>query len=233
MRLKCGYYGNAIAVSIASCILLAASCASVSTEQSAEALQGKAVQNEAFPAYSGAKNRAQIIRFGVPKEITEQYPELAEKRIGWGLYNTVIDEFYDTKRFEFIEEKDLIRARIMQNWALSQSGIVLEEQQIDEKRGIALPQYLVYAEVFDFSVSTKEKIIGVAMQKENTTQVGVQLRLVEVSTGKYLPSSGTGQAATTATTVWIMADQPFDQSTVGLATKRAVHAAVLELLKRM
>jgi curli biogenesis system outer membrane secretion channel CsgG len=208
-------------------------CASVSTEKPAMAVKGKAVQDEAYPAYSGEKQRVQIIRFGVPPEIAQQYPELAEKRIGWGLYNTVIDELAGTKRFQFIEEKEAIRDRIMQNWALSQSGIVMEEQQIDEKRGLSLPQHLVYGEIFDFSVSTSEKIAGVAMQKENATRIGVQMRIVDVATGEYTPASGMGEAATTATTVWISADQPFDQSTVGLATKRAVHAAVLEMVKKM
>jgi curli biogenesis system outer membrane secretion channel CsgG len=209
------------------------SCATVSTEQSAAALQGKKVENEAFPPYAGEKKRVQIIRFGVPQEVTSQYPELAEKRIGWGLYNTIIDEFGDSKRFEFIEEKEGMRDRIMQNWALSQSGIVVEEQQVDQKRGLSLPQYLVYAEVFDFSVRTSETVIGIAMQKVNTTQIGVQLRLVDVATGQYIPSSGTGEAANTANTVWISADKPFDQSTVGLATRRAMHAAVLALVKKM
>lgn len=213
--------------------IMISSCAHVSTEKSSAVLEGKAVQDQAYPPYSGEKKRVQIIRFGVPKEISDQYPELAEKRIGWGLYNTVIDEFYDTKRFEFIEEKESIRDRIMQNWALSQSGIAVEEQQIDQKRGLSLPQYLVYAEVFEFSVNTSETIVGVAMQKTNATQIGVQLRLVDVSTGKYVPSSGTGEAKTTASSVWIVADQPFNQTTVGMATKRGVHAAVLEMLKKM
>jgi curli biogenesis system outer membrane secretion channel CsgG len=214
-------------------IALFSSCAHVSTEKSSAVLEGKAVRDKAFPPYSGEKKRVQIIRFGVPKEISGQYPELAEKRIGWGLYNTLIDELYDTKRFEFIEEKEAIRDRIMQNWALSQSGIAVEEQQIDEKRGLSLPQYLIYAEVFEFSVNTSETIVGVAMQKTNATQIGIQLRLVDVATGQYVPSSGTGEAKTTASSVWIVADQPFNQTTVGLATKRGAHAAVLEMLKKM
>jgi hypothetical protein len=209
------------------------SCATVSTEKSTAAKQGKAVQDEQYPAYSGEKKRVQIIRFGVPPEITAQYPELAEKRIGWGLYNTVIEEFDASGRFTFIEEKKAIQDRIMQNWALSQSGIVVEEQQIDESRGLSLPQYLVYAEVFDFSVRTSEKIVGVAMHKENTTQIGVQLRIVDAASGQYTPTSGTGEAATTAMTVWLTPDQEFDQSTVGMATKRAVHAAVLSMVKKM
>jgi curli biogenesis system outer membrane secretion channel CsgG len=215
------------------CALIILSCATVSTEKSTAAKQGKAVQDEAYPVFSGEKKRVQIIRFGVPPEITAQYPELAEKRIGWGLYNTVIEEFDASGRFTFIEEKKAIQDRIMQNWALSQSGIVMEEQQIDEKSGLSLPQYLVYAEVFDFSVSASEKIVGVAMHKENTTQIGVQLRIVDVSTGQYTPTSGTGEAATTAMTVWLTPDQEFDQSTVGLATKRAAHAAVLAMVKKM
>jgi curli biogenesis system outer membrane secretion channel CsgG len=226
-------YLKPFGISTAISALLLISCATVSTEKSTAAKQGKAVQDEQYPSYAGEKNRVQIIRFGVPPEITAQYPELAEKRIGWGLYNTVIEEFDASGRFTFIEEKKAIQDRIMQNWALSQSGIVVEEQQIDASRGLSLPQYLVYAEVFDFSVRTSEKIVGVAMHKENSTQIGVQLRLVDVSTGQYTPTSGTGEAATTATTVWLTPDQEFDQSTVGLATKRAVHAAVLAMVKKM
>jgi curli biogenesis system outer membrane secretion channel CsgG len=218
-------------VPVIACIMF--SCATVATEKSTAARQGKAVQDEPYPSYSGEKKRVQIIRFGVPSEITSQYPELAEKRIGWGLYNTVIEEFDASGRFTFIEEKESIRTRIMENWALSLSGIVVEQQQIDESSGLSLPQYLVYAEVFDFSVRTSEKIVGVATHKENVTQIGVQLRIVNVATGEYVPSSGTGEASTTATSVWIVADQPFDQSTVGLASKRAVHAAVLAMVKKM
>jgi uncharacterized membrane protein len=224
-------YGN-ILIIIGFTMVALGSCASVSTEKSAAALAGNAVKDEPFPPFSGTKSRVQILRFGVPPEIAAQYPELAEKRIGWGLYTTVIEELDATGRYEFIEEKEAIRNRIMQNWALSQSGIAVEEQQIDESRGMALPQYLVYAEVFDFSVGTSEKIVGIAMEKVNTSLVGIQLRMVDVATGQFVPSSGTGEAATTAKTVWISVDQPFDQSTVGLATKRAVHAAVLAMIKK-
>jgi curli biogenesis system outer membrane secretion channel CsgG len=214
-------------------VALLASCASVSTEKAAAVRADNAVRDEPFPPYGGPKQRVQILRFGVPQEIADRYPELAEKRVGWGLYNTVIDELYATGRFEFVEEKASIRERIMQNWALSQSGLVVEEQQIDESSGMALPNYLVYAEVFDFSVSTSEKIVGIASEKVATSLIGIQMRMVDVATGEYVPSSGNGEASTTAKMVWITADQSFDQSTVGLATKRAVHAAVLSLVKKM
>lgn len=226
------YYGRRT-VTAGIAIALLVSCASVSTEKAAALKADNAVRDEPFPSYSGPKKRMQILRFGVPQEIADRYPELAEKRVGWGLYNTVIDELYATGRFEFVEEKASIRERIMQNWALSQSGLVVEEQQIDETSGMALPHYLVYAEVFDFSVSISEKIIGITSEKVATSLIGIQMRMVDVATGQYVPSSGNGEASTTAKMVWITADQPFDQSTVGLATKRAVHAAVLSLLKKI
>lgn len=218
-------------IGIAVCFI--GSCASVATEKALSVQADNAVRDEPFPAYDGSKKRVQILRFGVPQEIAERYPELAQKRVGWGLYNTVIDELYSTGRFEFVEEKASIRERIMQNWALSQSGLVVEEQQIDGSSGMSLPQFLVYAEVFDFSVNSAEKIVGISAEKVTTSLIGIQLRIVDVATGQYIPSSGNGEASTTAKMVWITVDQPFNQSTVGLATRRAVHAAVLSLVKKM
>ena len=37
-----------------------------------------------------------------------KYPELADKRVGWGLSNRIVEGFYDTRRFEFVEEKEAI-----------------------------------------------------------------------------------------------------------------------------
>ena len=213
-------------------VLIIAGCASVSTEKSAELTLGQAVQNEAYPKFSGERKRVQILRISIPKEIADQYPELGQKMVGWGLYNTLIDELSVSGRFQFIEEKAGVRDRILQNWALSQSGAVAEEMQIDEKRGLSLPQYLAYAEITEFSVSTKEKIVGVSMEKENTTVISVQIRLVDVATGEFVPVSGSGGASTVAKTVWLSPDGEFDGSTVALATKRAMHSAVLGWVKR-
>ncbi len=208
------------------------SCATVTTEKS-KSVTPAAEATKPYPEYSGKKRPVQVLRFGIPKEIAEKYPELADKRVGWGLYNRLIDNFYETKQFEFIEEKEEIRSRVMDQWALSQSGIVVEEKQIDESQGLSLPEYLIYAEVFDFAVGKEEKISGISMEQKSTTQIGIQLRLVSVATGEFIPASGSGDATTTAKSVWIETDAEFNQSTVGIATDKAIRAAVLKLLERI
>ncbi|MBD3421995.1 MAG: hypothetical protein GF398_17930 [Chitinivibrionales bacterium] len=212
--------------------LLCLACATVTTEKAAGTTAAISA-DQPYPEYGGEKKRVQVLRFGIPREIADKYPELADKRIGWGLYNRLIDNFYDTKRFDFIEEKEAVRQRVMRQWALSQSGIVVEEQQIDESRGLSLPQYLIYAEIFEFAVSDEEKVVGIAMEQTKTTRIGIQLRLVDVATGEYVPASGNGEATTAAKSVWVLADKPFDQSTVGIATDKAVRGAVMKLLSRM
>ncbi len=71
------------------------------------------------------------------------------------------------------------------------------------------------------------------MEQRNTTIIGLQIRLVNVETGGYIPASGTGEATTTAESVWVTADVPFDQTTVGIASQKAVEAAIRNLIKRM
>lgn len=207
------------------------SCATVSTER-VQVNSETADLTAPFPPYDGPKSRVQVVRFGIPEDIAGKYSELADKRVGWGLSNRMVEGFYDTGRFEFVEEKETILNRIVDQWKLTQAGIYAEEQPL-EAGGLKAPQYLVYAEVYEFSVSHSEVLVGVAMEKSNTTIIGIQIRLVDVATGEYTPASGTGEAKSTAASVWVHADLPFDQTTVGIASQRAVNVALRNLLKRL
>jgi curli biogenesis system outer membrane secretion channel CsgG len=207
------------------------SCASVSTERDYAGYETADV-TQPFPPYTGPKKRVQIVRFGIPDDIIKKYPELAQKRVGLGLSNRIIETFYDTNRFEFVEEKQTMLEKILEQWTLKQAGIYAEDDP-KEFTGLQAPNYLIYAEVYDFSVSYAESIKGVASKKTNTTIIGIQLRMVDVASGQYIPASGAGEARSTAEAVWASPNLKFDQSTVGLATNRAVHVAVLNLLKRL
>jgi hypothetical protein len=207
--------------------LLLSSCGTLATEKSA----GLDTPIEPFPFYAGTRSRVQVIQLGIPDDIVRKYPELAEKRVGWGMYERIIDTFYETGRFALIEEKADIQDRILKQWELSLSGLVINDQ-IPAEQGLAAPEYLVYAEVYEFSTSDAEAVLGLAAQKDRSTIVGIQLRLVRVADGSYVPASGMGEAATVSAGVWAPG-LDFDQSTVGIATERAVHQAVASLLKRM
>ncbi len=216
---------------LASLLPVIISCATVSTER-VQAKSETADLIEPFPPYEGPKSRVQVVRFGIPEDIAQKYSELADKRVGWGLSNRIVEGFYDTGRFEFVEEKETMLNRIVEQWKLTQAGIYAEEQPL-EAGGLKAPQYLVYAEVYEFSVSHAEVLAGVAMEKTNTTIIGIQIRMVDVATGEYIPASGIGEAKSTAASVWVRADLPFDQSTVGIASQRAVNVALRNLLKRL
>ena len=73
----------------------------------------------------------------------------------------------------------------------------------------------------------KEKLI------KNTTMVGIQVRLVNVETGRYITGSGLGTSAKEGEGLLKNLDMSFDQSTVSFATTGAVITAVANVLRRL
>ena len=211
-------------------ILALAGCATVSTEQATPSYAE--AQLEAFPDYEGEPARIQVIRFGIPREIAEQYPELARRQVGFGLHNRIIEGFFDTGRFEFIEEKQSMLDRMANQWKMSMAGLVSEDTAVDAGE-LRAPEYLVYAEVYDFATTTSEEVRGIRSEVETTTVIGLQVRLVDVETGEFIVGSGEGRAASTAVGAWASPELEFDQSTVGIATERAMRVALLNIVRRM
>ena len=123
--------------------------------------------------------------------------------------------------------------KIMKNWAMSQTGAVAESSAV-KTDGLLAPQYLVYAEVFDFSVGNTQEVNCLAAKERKVTRIGVQIRIVDVATSEYVPASGVGEEVEQKnSTVWAASDAGFDQSTVGKASQAAINTAVLTLVKRM
>jgi curli biogenesis system outer membrane secretion channel CsgG len=212
-------------------------CASVSTKTTttpAAAAQSPSASQAAATgaAYTGPKTRVQVIRFSIPKDVTEKYPELADKNVGWGLCNRIVDALYTTGRFEYIEEKEGMIEKLVEEWKLSQAGIYSSETAIEAGQ-IKAPEYLIYAEVFDFAVGKAEKIKGMKKEDKLLTRIGIQIRLVEVKTGSYIPASGNGESASQqGGTIWAQNRSEFDQSSIGIASQQAVDAAIKQLLQR-
>jgi curli biogenesis system outer membrane secretion channel CsgG len=214
--------------------LLLTGCATVTTHtEGDDRYQKEKAENAgfAFPTYSGPKIRIQIIRFGIPEEISAKYPELASKRVGWGLCNRLAESFWSTNMFEFVEEKDEVVQKLADQWKLSESGIVSEDTAV-EAGSLRAPQYLVYAEVYDFGVSHSEEVTGLQVKERNTTVIGIQLRMVDVKTGEYIPASAEGQCGTIGVGAWASVNLEFDQTTVGKASQDAIDTAVVKLMKR-
>ena len=180
--------------------------------------------------YDGEPEGIQLIQISIPQNIINQYPELRDKRVGFGMTNRIIEVLEEAGRFYFVEEKDEVINKMVKEWERSVSGLLEEELNVGK---FATTKWFAYAEVYDFAVSNQEEIKRRKAKIKNTTMVGIQVRLVNVETGRYITGSGLGTSAKEGEGVLKNLDMSFDQSTVSFATTGAVITAVANVLRRL
>lgn len=213
-------------------------CASSSVEaQSAKTkVQSKIASYEAEKSlddikwYDGEPEGIQLIQIKVSENILNAYPELRDKRVGFGMTNRIIEVLEEAGRFYFVEEKDEVINKMVQEWERSVSGLLEEELNVGK---FATTKWFAYAEIYDFAVSNQEEIKRRKAKLTNTTMVGIQVRLVNVETGRYITGSGLGTSAKEGEGLLKNLDMSFDQSTVSFATTGAVITAVANVLRRL
>lgn len=176
----------------------------------------------------------QILKIGINEELYSMYPELKDKRVGLGVTNIVLEYLEMTNRFVFTEDKLEIKERMIQQFKASDKGFT--ENKIDGRGKIKLARYFVYIEVYDFSVSEDEvvKITGSAKATQ-TTRLGLQVKFVDAQSGEILTGSGLGEASTVKTSSILsdVDDIKFNQSTIGITTKKALETASSRIVSRM
>ena len=144
--------------------------------------------------------------------------------------NRIIEVLEEAGRFYFVEEKDEVINKMVKEWERSVSGLLEEELNVGK---FATTKWFAYAEIYDFAVSNQEEISRRKAKLKNTTMVGIQVRLVNVETGRYITGSGLGTSAKEGEGVLKNLDMSFDQSTVSIATTGAVITAVANVLRRL
>jgi len=189
-----------------------------------------------IPDYSGKPIPVALLDIGVNKEIIEQYPELGDYRVGLGLTNIVVAFLEDTFRFEFVETKDAIKDRMVNQYKASQKG--LSTEKIELKGNIVLAKYFCYIEVYDFSISEDETInLKDGVKNKLVTRLGLQVKMVDSQAGTYMTGSGLGKAITTREVTLLnnenLDEVKFNQSSIGTATKKALESATAKVVKRM
>jgi len=181
--------------------------------------------------FDGEPEGVQLIQISISENILNAYPELRDKRVGFGVTNRIIEVLEEAGRFYFVEEKEEVINKMVQEWERSVSGLL--DNELDSVGQFAQTKYFVYAELYDFAVSNQEEISRRKAKLKNTTMVGIQVRLVSVETGKYITGSGLGTSAKEGEGLLKNLDMSFDQSTVSFATTGAVITAVANVLRRM
>jgi hypothetical protein len=186
--------------------------------------------------YEGPTIPIQILKCGIGDDLYEQYPELKEKKVGLGVANITLEYLENLNRFTFTEDKTEIKNRMVKQFQASQAGI--SQDKLDGRGKIRLAHYFVEIEVYDWSVSDDEEVnLSNGVKNTMVTRLGLQVRFTNAETGEIIAASGLGEAKTTRELTFLsdatVDPVKFNQSTVSIATKKALDIACARILDRM
>ena len=189
-----------------------------------------------FLDYEGPTIPIQILKCGIGDDVYEQYPELKEKRVGLGVANITMEYLENLNRFTFTEDKTEIKNRMVKQFKASQAGIT--QDKLDGRGKIRLAHYFVEIEVYDFSISEDETVnIKNGVKNLVVTRIGLQVRFTNAETGEIIMGSGLGESTTTRELSFLsdatVDEVKFNQSTIGISTKKALDIATARILNRM
>jgi len=195
-----------------------------------------AIDISQFMDYEGKQIPIQILKAGISDEMYEMYPELKEKRVGLGVANISMEYLENLNRFKFTESQTEIKNRMVKQFQASQAGI--SENQLDGFGKINLAEYFVTIECYDYSISEDETVnLKDGVKNMMVTRIGLQVRFTNAETGVVFGASGLGEAVTTRE-LTLLSDATvdpvkFNQSTISIATKKALDIACARILDRM
>ena len=195
-----------------------------------------AIDISQFLDYDGKQIPIQILKAGISDEMYEMYPELKEKRVGLGVANISMEYLENLNRFKFTEDKTEIKNRMVKQFQASQAGI--SENQLDGFGKINLAEYFVTIECYDYSISEDETVnLKDGVKNMVVTRIGLQVRFTNAETGVVFGASGLGEATTTRELTLLsdatVDEVKFNQSTISIATKKALDIACARILDRM
>lgn len=176
----------------------------------------------------------QVLQIGINESVYEMYPELKDKRVGLGVANIVLEYLEMTDRFKFTEDKAEIKNKMIAQDKASAKGI--SQNEIKVKGNVILAKYFVYIEVYDFSVSEDEVVKATSGSKATqTTRLGLQVRFVDAETGEVITGSGLGESSTVKTSSLLdgVDEIKFNQSTIGISTKKALETASSRVISKL
>jgi hypothetical protein len=206
-----------------------------STEQYKASFE-TAIDISQFLDYEGPQIPIQILKCGISDEMYEMFPELKEKRVGLGVANISMEYLENLNRFKFTEDKAEIKNRMVMQFKASAAGI--SENKLDGRGKINLAKYFVSIECYDYSVSEDEEVnLKNGVKNLMVTRIGLQVRFTDAETGVVFGASGLGEAKTTRELTFLsdatVDPVKFNQSTISIATKKALDIACARILDRM
>lgn len=193
-----------------------------------------------YPPYDGLKKRVAVIRF--ENKVKTPIPDVSWN-IGEGLGEMLTTELFKTGRFIMVERAAL--ADVVKEQELGQTGLVRKETaaKVGELLGA---QLLITGAVTEFEAQSSGGAGGIGyggfalnLQVQNA-HVGVDIRLVDASTGQVLKSFN-ADATAQSKGLGLMGDvkgvsfgsEAFTKTPLGQATREAIFKAVMFIVSEM
>jgi hypothetical protein len=196
-----------------------------------------------LPPPNGDIQNVRVLELHIPKEDADLFPELGEKRIGYGLADHLLKTLDETGRFQIFQgpassSKDLLKV-ISELWVLTDRGLNVRVEQhtpIEQRTPSKMPDLLVYAKLFDFVKCDARHHIGL-LDKEQCceTRVGVQVRITELWSTRVVAQGTTDFESPCgmyrhSNKVSLWSTQGFPQSAFSIAANRAIRCVVAQAL---
>ena len=210
-----------------------------SDDNSDRPVKKKDVQAEpAYPPYHGPKKRIAVTKF--ENKVTGMY---GNWNLGEGFSEMLITELVKTDRFVVVERHSL--QDILGEQELGQSGLVRKETAARVGQVLGA-QMIVRGVVSEFEQresggDSDFKYKGFSLgAKTSQAHVGIDIRLIDTTTGQILHShNAVGNAQTSALKFGVEKGETdfniegFKNSPLGEATRQAIHDAVQFIILRM
>ena len=189
--------------------------ASVSTEQYVgEFEKQKSMDEVVVTKVDGLK----ILEVRANKDMEERYPELAEKRVAFGLTQELQNVVSYIGRFNMIEADRDMQLTILNDLKANNAKI-------------SKAKYSGYVTIYDFAVNLKEEIKAGKVETINETIVGIQVKLINNENTQYVVGSGQGRASTVGKGFLMNPNMEWNQSSLSSASNKAMETAVVNVIK--
>ena len=209
--------------------LLLVGCGTMKTTTEGDAIEKVDISTVAD--YDGEKIAVQVTSIDLTK-LFELYPSLADKNVGLGFAESVLDYLDETNRFIFTEEKAEIKQKMVTQFKASAKGVF--DAPIDGKGKIKAARYFVYVTVADFAVDENEVAEGFKSKVEVTTFIRLRVRFVDATTNQVRIASGEGESKKVGEGfLKSLDDMKFSQSTVGKASRKSLETATAKVVEKL
>lgn len=183
---------------------------------------------------SAAAEDTTLIVLGSFNELKDE--RWKDERIGFGLRSLITQSFFDAGAFAIVEEKPEIREKLRAvsqgMWVSKEKKYDIEKETQDAKKMGA--KYIAYGRVYYFGRPQTKVTIGVLQARVSETVIRIEITLRNTENGKSIKKSGAGTAETAANSVFFEVRDDsvlFDETAVGVATRKAIAEAIADIMK--